>query len=134
MTENYTRKEPHRAAWKTRRLGASFRAAYHGFWHTLRHETSFKYMVAAALAVVAGMIVLRTSRQENVALLTMIFAVLGLELVNTAFEHFLDYLNPEHDERIRVIKDVLATIVLVAALGAAIIGAVIFLPHLAEPA
>ncbi|MBI3631013.1 MAG: diacylglycerol kinase family protein [Candidatus Sungbacteria bacterium] len=96
----------------------------------MRHETSFKYMVGAALAVVAGMLFLDTSRQENVALLTMIFAVLALELMNTAIERFLDFLNPEHDERVKAIKDTLSAIVLVVASGAAVIGAIIFLPHL----
>ncbi len=87
-------------------------------------------MVGAALAVVAGMLFLDTSRQENVALLTMIFAVLALELMNTAIERFLDFLNPEHDERVKAIKDTLSAIVLVVASGAAVIGAIIFLPHL----
>ncbi len=109
---------------------AAFRAATNGFWHVLRHESSFKYMCGAAVAVLAGMLILGTSRQENVALLTMIFAVLALELMNTAFERFLDFLNPEHDERIKKIKDVLAAIVLVVSCGAAIIGAIIFFPHL----
>ena len=115
---------------KKTKLILSFRAAFHGFWHVLRHESSFKYMCGAAVAVLAGMLILGTSRQENVALLTMIFAVLALELMNTAFERFLDFLNPEHDERIKRIKDVLAAILLVVSCGAAIIGIIIFFPHL----
>lgn len=109
---------------------ASFRAAFHGFWHVLRCESSFKYMCAAAALVLGGMLYFRTSRQENVALLTMIFAVLALELINTAFERFLDFINPDHDERIGAIKDILAAIVLVVSCGAAVIGAVIFFPYL----
>lgn len=115
---------------RVRGVMASFRAAFYGFWHVLRYESSFKYMCAAAVMVLLGMFYFRTSRQENVALLTMIFAVLALELMNTAFERFLDFLNPDRDERIRVIKDVLAAIVLVVSCGAAVIGAVIFLPYL----
>lgn len=115
---------------KKMKLAPSFHAAFRGFWHVLRHESSFKYMCAAAIAVIAGMIVFGASRQENVALLTMIFAVLALELMNTAFERFLDFLNPGHDERIRAIKDVLAAIVLVVSCGAAVIGIIIFLPYL----
>ena len=115
--------------YRTKRLAPAFRAAFHGFWHVLRRESSFKYMCAAAIAVLLGMVFFRTSRQENVALLTMIFAVLTLELMNTAFERFLDFINPQHDERVKAIKDVLAAIVLVASCGAALIGAIIFLPH-----
>lgn len=114
---------------KKAKLIPSFRAAFHGFWHVLRHESSFKYMCGAAIIVLLGMLSLDTTRQENVALLTMIFAVLALELMNTAFERFLDFLNPEHDERVKAIKDVLSAIVLVVSFGAAIIGAVIFFPY-----
>ena len=113
-----------------KRVIRSFRAAFHGFWHVLRYESSFKYMCAVAVLVLGGMLYFGTSRQENVALLTMIFAVLALELMNTAFERFLDFLNPDHDERIKMIKDVLAAIVLVVSCGAAVIGAVIFFPYL----
>ncbi len=108
----------------------SFRAAGHGFWYVLRRETAFKYMVAIALGVLAGMAYFRTSRAENVALLTMIFAVLGLELINTALERFLDFIDLRDNGKIRVIKDLMAAIVLLASLGAAIIGIIIFFPHL----
>lgn len=86
-------------------------------------------MILAALAVFAGIIYFPTSRAENIALLTMMFAVLGLELVNSALERFLDFLKPEYDERVRAIKDVMAAIVFLAVFGAAIVGFLIFWPH-----
>lgn len=108
----------------------SFRAATRGFWQVLTNEPAFKWMVFAAVLVVAGMIFFRTSRAENIALLTMIFAVLGLELINSVFERFLDFLKPSHDERVRIIKDVMAAIVLLVSLGAVVIGLIIFWPYI----
>ncbi|MBZ1345467.1 MAG: diacylglycerol kinase, partial [Candidatus Nealsonbacteria bacterium] len=70
-----------------------------------------------------------TSRTEKAVLLTMIFAVLGLELINSVFERFLNFLQPESDERVRKIKDVMSAIVLLAILGSIMIGLIVFLPH-----
>lgn len=111
-------------------LTRSFRAATRGFWQVLTYEPAFRWMVFAAILVVAGIIFFRTSRSESIALLTMIFAVLGLELINSVFERFLDFLRPEHDERVRIIKDVMAAIVLLVSLGAVVIGLIIFWPYI----
>lgn len=108
----------------------SFNAATRGLWEVLAHEPAFRWMVFATILVVAGIIFFQTSRAENIALLTMIFAVLGLELINSVFERFLDFLQPNHDERVRIIKDVMAAIVLLVSLGALVIGLIIFWPHI----
>lgn len=111
-------------------LARSFLTASRGFKRVLVNEPAFKYMLAAALAVLAGIAYFPTKRSENIALLTMIFAVLGLELINSALERFLDFLQPEYDERVRAIKDILAAIVLLTALGAGVIGLAIFWPYI----
>src|SRR3989338_9208959 len=105
----------HRA--KKKNIIESFRAAGNGFWFVLRHETTFKYMVAIGLLVLAGMLYFKTSRAENVALLTMVFTVLGLELINTVLERFLDFMDLKENGQIRTIKDLTAAIVLLASLG-----------------
>lgn len=110
----------------------SFRAALRGFWQVLRLEPTFKWMVLAGLMVLAGIIYFSPTRTEDIALLTMIFAVLGLELVNSVLERFLDFIQPHHDERVQAIKDVMAAIVLLVSAGAAVIGLMIFLPYLRD--
>jgi len=60
----------------------------------------------------------------------MIFSVLILELINSAMERFLDFLQPAEDIRVKKIKDLLASIVLLVSLGAAIIGFLVFLPYI----
>lgn len=111
-------------------LPRSLLVALRGFWQVLRHEPAFKWMLAAAIVVVIGIVYFPTSRTENIALLTMVFAVLGLELINTVLERFLDFLRPDYDERVRIIKDLLAAIVLLVTIGAGVIGFFIFWPHL----
>ncbi|MFN7088232.1 MAG: diacylglycerol kinase [Candidatus Paceibacteria bacterium] len=108
----------------------SFGVAWNGIWHTLIKEPAFKYFILAAVLVIIAMLYFPTSRTEKGVLLTMIFAVLTLELINAALERFLDFLQPGEDPRVRIIKDLLAAIVLVAALGAAAIGTLIFWPYI----
>ena len=107
----------------------SFRTAWNGIWTVLVQEPAFKYMMAAALLVIAVMLYFPTSRTEKAVLLVMIFSVLGLEVINSVMERFLDFLQPNHDSRVKVIKDLLAAFVLFVSLGAAIIGILIFWPY-----
>ena len=114
---------------RPKNLKRSFQAACRGFGQILIQEPAFKYMLLAAVLVFMAMLYFPTSRTEKAVLLTMIFAVLGLELVHSVFERFLNFLQPENDERVRKIKDVMSAIVLLAILGSIIIGLIVFLPH-----
>lgn len=116
----------------TKKIRESFKAAFNGLKETLISERSFKIMLAAALLVIGAMFYFPTSRIEKVALLLMIFSVLILELVNSVIERLLDFLHPLPDSQIKIIKDLMAAIVLVVSVGAAIIGLVIFLPYLSR--
>lgn len=87
-------------------------------------------MLAMAFAIVGAMFYFPTSRAEKAILATTIFAILTLEMVNIVIERVLDFLHPDHHEEIRIIKDLMAAIVLIASFGAAVIGLIIFWPHL----
>lgn len=107
-----------------------FKAAFHGIEETFKQERNFKFMLVIAAGVLFLMFYFPTTKDEKVALLIATFFVLTLELMNSTIERIMNFLHPEPDERIKAIKDLTAGIVLVASLGAAIIGAVIFLPYL----
>lgn len=113
-----------------KKIKDSFQYAINGLKETLIFERNFKIMIFIALIVIALMFYFETSRTEKAILFTAIFAVLTLELVNTAIERILDFLEPAHHEKVRVIKDLMAAIVLVACFGAVIIGLIVFWPHL----
>ncbi len=108
----------------------SLQNAWKGIWTVLIQEPAFKYMVAVAVLVVGAMLYFPTSRTEKAVLLVMIFSVLGLEVINSVMERFLDFLQPNHDLRVKAIKDLLSAFVLISSGGAAIIGLLIFWPHL----
>lgn len=67
---------------------------------------------------------------EKGILLIIIVMVLGMELINTAFERVIDMLKPRVHPYARIVKDMMAGAVLLTACLAVIIGALIFLPYL----
>ena len=113
-----------------KKLRKSFGHAANGLKETLVHERNFKIMFGAAFFIVGAMFYLPTSRAEKAILATAIFAILTLEMVNIVIERLLDFLHPAHHEEVRVIKNLMAAIVLIASFGAAIIGLMIFWPHI----
>jgi len=114
---------------KNKKIRQGFKRAFDGFKETLIKETSFKIMLVIAVIVIAAAFYFSTSRIEKTILFLVIFSVLILELINSTVERIMDFISPNHDERVRVIKDLMAAIVLLASLGAIIIGIIIFYPH-----
>jgi diacylglycerol kinase (ATP) len=83
----------------------------------------------ALLAVGMGL-ALGIGTGEWAALLTVITVVIALELLNTVVEAAVDLASPQFHPKAKVAKDVAAGAVLVSAVGATLVGAVIFLPRL----
>ncbi|MCL4405020.1 MAG: diacylglycerol kinase [Patescibacteria group bacterium] len=114
----------------TKKLYGGFQAALNGFKETILFERNFRIMIVVAIVVVAAMFYFPTSRLEKVGLLFAIASVLILELINSTIERIMDVIEPEYDERVRIIKDLMAAIVLLASLGAVVVGAIIFFPYI----
>lgn len=112
------------------RLFRSFRYAGRGFWYILKTEQNFKIFIGISALVIVLMIVLKLQTWEMVVLIGLIVLLLVLELLNTIFEKIVDILRPRIHTYVAVIKDMLAAMVLVAAIGAAVIGALVFAPRI----
>ena len=67
---------------------------------------------------------------QAIALLLLIILVLTLELINSILERFVDVFKPRIHPMVEEIKDLMAGAVLIASLGALIVGLLIFLPYL----
>lgn len=115
---------------RKKNITLSFNNAWRGFWTVLLQEPAFKYMVLASLSVVLAMVYFPTTRTEKAVLLVMVFSVLGLEMINSIMERFLDFLQPNHDPRVKIIKDLLSGFVFLVVIGSAIIGILVLWPHL----
>lgn len=87
------------------------------------------HLIAALLAVVAGY-VLNIDRWEWCAIVFAIALVIVAELLNTAFEFLTDLASPSIHPLAKKVKDIAAGAVLVAAIAAAVIAGIIFIPKL----
>lgn len=109
---------------------ASARAAFRGLALVAREEQNFRIELIIGIGTVTLGLLLGVSPTELALLLLVSTVVLVLELSNTAAEHLVDLLRPRLHESVRRVKDVVAAAVLVASLGAVVIGLIIFLPHI----
>ncbi|HVQ43408.1 MAG TPA: diacylglycerol kinase family protein [Candidatus Saccharimonadia bacterium] len=106
--------------------------ALHGVKHVFEHERNARVHLAfAVLAFLLG-VMLRLSGAELAAVFFAVILVFLAEIFNTAIERTLDLIDMEENPRIKLIKDMAAGAVLVAAAAAALIGAAIFAPHVVE--
>lgn len=115
-----------------RRLLKSFKYAFRGFRKAFIQEQNLQIHVAVSIVVIFLGVYLNIRKWEMITLLLLIFAILILELINTIFERLADMLRPRIHSYVEVIKDVMAATVLIAAIGAVIIGIIIFFPYLAS--
>lgn len=111
-----------------KRLIRSFKYALRGF-KSVWQEQNFRIQFVISIIVIILMYVYNLSKLERVALILVIFAVLILESLNTIFEHLSDILKPRLHDYVQIIKDIMATVVLLASIGAIVIGLMIFWPH-----
>jgi diacylglycerol kinase len=109
---------------------AGFRHAFNGLFHTVRAEHNmWIHMIAAVLVIVSGLL-FHITRAEWLMVIFCIGLVLTTEIINSAMERLVDLASPSFSEKARVIKDVAAAAVLIAAITALITGIVIFLPYI----
>lgn len=112
------------------KLFDSFKYAISGLKKTLIFEKNFKTMALIALTIIIAMFYFPTNYLDRAVLLTMIFSVLILELINNVIERVMNFIQPQYDERVKIIKDLMAAIVLLASISAVIIGLIIFWPYI----
>lgn len=113
-----------------KRLIFSFRAAIRGLWIMLRSQRHAWIHLTATLAVCITGVGLGITRTEWCWLIIAITSVWMAEALNTAFEFLCDVASPEFHPLVENAKDVAACAVLFCAVGAAIIGLIVFLPYL----
>ena len=115
-------------------LYKSFGYAFQGIFNTIRTERNIKIHCAAAILVTIFGIWLQISKTEGMICFILFGLILALELVNTAVEATVDLFTEERKPLAKKAKDAAAGAVLIAAIFAAVIGILIFIPKLLEVA
>ena len=111
-----------------RKRARSFRFAFNGVKEFFRQEHNARIHLAATVAVFIAAWWLRLSGTEIILLIIVIGFVWSAEIFNTAIERIMDFISPEHQPEVKLIKDLAAAAVFIAALIAFIAGAIIFIP------
>ncbi|MCX5673285.1 MAG: diacylglycerol kinase family protein [Planctomycetota bacterium] len=115
----------------------SFRHAAMGIWFVLRSQhNAWLHAVATVLAFILAAVLHVSVRPftsgQWCALLIAISQVWVAETFNTGLEVLAAAITSDRHPIVKIAKDVAAAAVLMSALAAAIVGAVLFVPPLAE--
>jgi diacylglycerol kinase (ATP) len=114
--------------WRRRRC--SFGWAFRGLGLSFRSQENMRIHFLATVLVAGLGLWLGLARWEWCAVMGAFALVWMAEIFNTAIEALVDLLSPERRPLAGKVKDLAAGAVLAAALGAAAIGAFIFVPRL----
>lgn len=108
----------------------SFACAWAGIRYTVRTQRNAQIHLAIAAVILAMGLWLGLSLTEWAILALTAGFVLAAELLNTAAETAMDYASTDFHPQIKIVKDVAAGAVLIAALTAVLVGLLILGPPL----
>ena len=104
--------------------------AFKGLFLLLRTEASIKVQLGIAIVMTFLGFYLDISITEWIFQCFAIGLVMGIEGMNTAIEKLSDFVQPEYDEKIGLIKDISAGAVMLVSIVATIVGCLIYLPKI----
>lgn len=110
----------------------SLNPAFNGILFTIRNEKNTWIHISATIIAFILIFLLKLNPVESLFIISAIFIVWICELFNTALEYTLDFIEPENNPKIKIIKDISAAGVLLSAIYALIIGFVLIIPKLFE--
>ncbi len=111
-------------------LGKSFINAFAGWKYFVLNDRNGQIHTGfTCIAIVAGFL-LHISAVEWMFIIGCIAMVTALEMLNSCLEKLCDMVQPNFHPTIKIIKDVSAAAVTIAAIASVIIGVIIFLPKI----
>jgi diacylglycerol kinase len=117
---------------RSRNIFESFRFAFSGLWYALRTQRNTRiHLTITAAVVVLGLFLELSYVQWAVVTLTIGF-VLVSEMLNTVAETLVDLISPGFHPLAKIVKDVTAGAVLLAAIVSIVVGLLVLGPPLWE--
>jgi diacylglycerol kinase len=112
-----------------RRLAQSFKNAWRGLVYVYKNEQNFRIQILLSFLVIALLFIFGVRKEEAIVVFLLIILVLILEILNSAVEKFTDIVKPRLHEQVKLVKDILAAMVLFVSISTVIIGFFIFWPY-----
>ena len=113
-----------------KRLGKSFVYAFQGIVSAFKTEQNLLIHTIALIINIILMIVLKLNIMECALIIIVIIIVFSLEMINTSIEYAIDMAMPQIHPLAKISKDVASGAVLIASIGALIVGLLIYLPKI----
>jgi diacylglycerol kinase (ATP) len=110
----------------------SFRYAFAGIWYTLKTQRNAQIHLGITMTIVILGLTLKLTRTEWAILMLTTGFVWATEMLNTVAEAAMDYATTDFNPQVKIVKDVAAGAVLIAAITAVIVGLLILGPPLLE--
>ncbi len=110
----------------------SLKNAKRGLVFVYKNEQNFRIQIFVSIFVLISLFIFSVKRTEVVVILLLITLVLILEILNSAVEKFTDIVKPRLHEQVKIVKDILASMVLFSAVSSGIIGLIIFIPYILD--
>ena len=108
----------------------SFRYAIAGVVAAAKSERNMRIHIVAAVAAISLGVCLGLSVCEWAVIILCIALVMSLECANTAVEASVDLSSPDIHPLAKKAKDCAAGAVLLASIGSAVVGCIVFVPRL----
>lgn len=108
----------------------SFGHAISGLRYSFTTQVNFRIHILFSILAIAGGVVLNISTPEWLLVVVCMAVVLCAELLNTAIEKLCDVVQPHMHPGIKLVKDIAAGAVLIAAAGSVVVACIIFLPKI----
>lgn len=96
----------------------------------LRNERNFQIQIFGLIINLFLIVFLDLTNLDTALILLCCFSVLATEILNTCIEKICDYIQPEWDSEIGIIKDLAGGAVLLAAISAICVGFLVYWPYL----
>jgi len=108
----------------------NFGYAIEGIIYNFKTQVHFKFHILALLVVIFLGIIFSISALEWAIIILVSSVVIGAEAINTAIEETCNLLHPDLHPKARLAKHCAAAGVLIIAIGAVLIGLIIFIPKI----
>jgi diacylglycerol kinase len=108
----------------------SFQYAFAGLWYTLKTQRNAQIHLIATLIIFGLGLWLNLTFSEWAIIILTVGFVITTEMLNTVAESAMDYATLDFDPQVKIIKDVAAGAVLVAAITSVLVGLLVLGPPL----
>lgn len=115
---------------KSKKLINSFKYAIQGILSSFKTERNMKIHIFIMILVIIAGFILKINKYEWIACILCFAIVISGELFNTAIETVVNMVMPYKNDKAKIAKDIAAGAVLTLAIGAAVIGVIIFVPKI----